>query len=302
MCDLAYAASAMQGLRKSMEDAHVITELAGVEHHSLIGVFDGHGGDFTAHFTKDHLVELLLQQPSWIRYVSGLKVNMALPALIGNALCEAFVAVDELLCKRTLGNTTPTSEFVRVKRLTTDTSRGEVGSGCTAVVTVVTPTYVVCANAGDSRSIVCSDVGSSFALSTDHKPTCADEKARIIAAGGFVCEGGRIDGMLAVSRAIGDFEFKTNNQISQLEQKVSCLPEIVIRERQPNDSLLVLACDGVWDVMDNGQCAEALFHFANKSDNALVTACEELLDKCLALGSRDNMSIVVANLQSNESR
>lgn len=61
--------------------------------------------------------------------------------------------------------------------------------------------------------------------------------------------GGRVDGNLAVSRAFGDFPFKTNESIPAREQKVSAEPDVMIIDREELDSYLVFACDGIWDAI-----------------------------------------------------
>ena len=81
-------------------------------------------------------------------------------------------------------------------------------AGCTASVLLITKTDIYCANAGDSRSVL-SKKGKSKDLSEDHKPDLPNEKARIEKASGYV-EDKRVNGMLALSRAIGDFEYKGN--------------------------------------------------------------------------------------------
>ena len=65
---------------------------------------------------------------------------------------------------------------------------------------------IYCANAGDSRSVV-SVKGQASQLSEDHKPDGESEKNRIEAAGGYVMAG-RTNGVLSLSRAIGDFDYK----------------------------------------------------------------------------------------------
>ena len=81
-------------------------------------------------------------------------------------------------------------------------------TGCTAVVVMLTPDSIICANAGDSRSIV-SRKGKVVALSEDHKPENPIERKRIEDAGGFV-EENRVNGSLNLSRSLGDFEYKSN--------------------------------------------------------------------------------------------
>lgn len=91
-------------------------------------------------------------------------------------------------------------------------------SGCTAVAVMLTPTHIVTANAGDSRALL-SRGGANVELSFDHKPGNAGETARIVAAGGVVSFK-RVDGELAVSRALGDFQYK-DKDLSPEKCKVS---------------------------------------------------------------------------------
>ena len=80
-------------------------------------------------------------------------------------------------------------------------------TGSTACVVFVTNTHIFCANSGDSRAVLCQKGNIAVALSEDHKPNNKDEKARIQKAGHFVSEE-RVDGELALSRALGDHQFK----------------------------------------------------------------------------------------------
>ena len=64
-------------------------------------------------------------------------------------------------------------------------------------------------------------------MSEDHKPDNAGELSRIQRSGGFV-EEGRVNGMLALSRALGDFEYKSNPQVLAKDQAVSAFPEVRI--------------------------------------------------------------------------
>lgn len=63
---------------------------------------------------------------------------------------------------------------------------------------------------------------------------------------------GRVDGGLALSRAFGDYEYKMRSDLPPFRQKVSALPDVRIVKRLPGiDAFLLLACDGLWDVMQN---------------------------------------------------
>merc|ERR1712157_572224 len=109
----------------------------------------------------------------------------------------------------------------------------------------------LCSNAGDSRSILCRG-GKVLPLSFDHKPSHAVEHARVDEAGGFV-KMRRIDGDLAVSRVFGDFRYKLNDNLPCEKQKVTANPEIIVCPRDyGRDEFVILGCDGIWDVVDNG--------------------------------------------------
>ncbi|KAK9291433.1 hypothetical protein L1049_019380 [Liquidambar formosana] len=116
-------------------------------------------------------------------------------------------------------------------------------SGSTAVVAVLTPDDIVVANCGDSRAVLCRS-GRAMPLSVDHKPDRPDERARIEASGGRVIfvDGPRVGGILAMSRAIGDV---------YLKPAVTSEPEISFTKRDPEDECLILASDGLWDVLSS---------------------------------------------------
>eukprot|EP00694_Reclinomonas_americana_P005364 EC794337.1.p2 GENE.EC794337.1~~EC794337.1.p2 ORF type:complete len:117 (+),score=38.49 EC794337.1:275-625(+) len=84
----------------------------------------------------------------------------------------------------------------------------ETESGCTCCSVLIRGDEVFCAKLGDSRAVLCED-GSAVGLSVDHQPDDSSEKRRIEDLGGFV-EMGRVNGVLAVRRACGDFEYKQN--------------------------------------------------------------------------------------------
>ena len=94
-----------------------------------------------------------------------------------------------------------------------------VHSFSTATGVLVTPKHFFMMNIGDSRSVVCRKNAFFFATE-DHKPTHYSERMRIEKAGGHVSQN-RVNGQLAVSRALGDFEMKRNNACDQISQLVS---------------------------------------------------------------------------------
>merc|ERR1712166_427870 len=118
-------------------------------------------------------------------------------------------------------------------------------AGCTATVALITQREIYCANSGDSRTVL-SKGKKAVDLSVDHKPNDPEEKRRIIAGNGFV-EDGRVNGMLALSRALGDFEYKNNSMMKPQDQAVTAHPDIMCVQLSSDVEYILLACDGLWD-------------------------------------------------------
>jgi len=130
----------------------------------------------------------------------------------------------------------------------------------------------------------------------DHKPDHPNEKARIHQAGGHVTEEEppRLDGNLAVSRGIGDFEYKADSKREVAEQKVSCLPDIYeVSGLQPG-TICILGCDGVWDVMTANFAASFVRdRLRNAPEADLGDIAAELISTSLKRNSRDNVTVMV---------
>jgi len=262
---LTATSSEMQGWRVSMEDAHVqLHKLGSQSGISFFGVFDGHGGSYAAQFAAAKIAD---------KIVSNGSNNTTSPEALSAMLVKAGLEIDVEL------------------RQEPQVRSGEDHSGTTAVYGLVTPTHVIIANIGDSRSVMCSD-GKTYAMSEDHKPTNAPEEKRIKDAGGTVTMS-RVNGDLAVSRALGDFSYKMQDHLPAVSQQVSPEAEITIRERsRDDDDFLILACDGIWDVFSNEQCVD--FFRKNLSEGvSSEQACELLIHEGLARKSRDNMTVLL---------
>lgn len=135
------------------------------------------------------------------------------------------------------------------------------------------------ANCGDSRAVLCRD-GSPVFTTQDHKPGLPSEKERIVKAGGSVMVQ-RVNGSLAVSRALGDYEYKNVEGMGPCEQLVSPEPEIFVRDRDDGlDEFLVLACDGIWDVMTNEDLCQYIHSRLLLTDD-LQEVTSQVIDTCL---------------------
>lgn len=135
----------------------------------------------------------------------------------------------------------------------------------------------------------------------DHKPYDEEEKRRIENAGGMVIIQ-RINGALAVSRALGDFDYKRNREMAPEDQQVTALPVVEVLERTNSknnsnlvDSYIVLACDGIYDAISN-ENLEKYITYKMLSGQPIDQIAKGCLDLCCHLGSRDNMSIIILKL------
>lgn len=130
--------------------------------------------------------------------------------------------------------------------------------GSTAIVVLIKEGKMFIGNVGDSRAVACWN-GRTDPLSHDHKPANELESKRIQAAGGWV-ELNRVNGNLALSRALGDFLFKRNAKKPVEEQIVTALPDVEVRDITQDLEFIVLACDGIWDVMTNEEVVSFIRH------------------------------------------
>ena len=135
-----------------------------------------------------------------------------------------------------------------------DDEPSSTSAGCTANVMVVVDRELWIANAGDSRAVLCH-AGKAIEMSFDHKPNQPREMDRISSAGGWVTDGStghyRVNGNLNLSRSIGDLKYKSNTQLGPEQQIITAEPDVQRRTLIPGDEFIVLACDGVFDVLSS---------------------------------------------------
>lgn len=133
------------------------------------------------------------------------------------------------------------------------------------------------ANAGDARGVLCRG-GKALRLTYDHKGTDKQEAKRIMDSGGFVMSG-RVNGVLAVTRSLGD---------SSMKDFVVGAPYTTETELTEDDEFLILACDGVWDVLDDQAAANLI-----RTEQNPQAATETLLREALRLYTNDNITVMV---------
>jgi len=296
-----YAACSMQGWRTSMEDAHCAETDAG-HGCGFFGVYDGHAGTDVAIYASKYLHKNVLS-------------NSNLQTEVEKALKEGFLKTDaDLLTQAGMEECHKIRRDVSRRRSGSDKEYDDededddddqpcvTESGSTAVTCLIKDKTIYCANAGDSRAVMCRK-GKAVNLSEDHKPMNEIEKERIVKANGFV-EDKRVNGTLAVARALGDFSFKAEKTMSAEEQQVTCNPEIKKFTIEEGDSFIILACDGVWDVLSSQQAVDLVSQkLEQKMD--LKAILSDLFDACLSphpsanegLGC-DNMTAIIVQLKT----
>ncbi|KAI5561868.1 hypothetical protein BDE02_15G016100 [Populus trichocarpa] len=274
-----YGSASVIGMRKEMEDTMKV-ELGflsfngGEKKYDFFGVYDGHGGALVAEACKERL--------------HGVIVEEIMERKLGKKGVSG-VEWEELMedCFRRMDE-----EVVKNKMI-----------GSTAVVAVVGKDEVVVANCGDSRAVICTS-GVAAPLSVDHKPDRPDELERVEAAGGRVINwnGHRVLGVLATSRSIGD---------EYLKPFVSSKPDVTVIERTEDDEFLILASDGLWDVIANEfacrvtkRCLSGRMRRRRGSREGVVSescraaeAAAVLTELAMARGSKDNITVIVVELK-----
>jgi len=259
-----------------MEDTYVsvITDKnSDLNERDILGyfsVFDGHGGKQTSQFLGDTFFDQVWQHVK----VADLKVSSW-----KNALTEAFLSIETKMHE----------EWIR--------SGGESlkNSGSTAVTVFIQSNQIICANVGDSRAILCREGEVKF-LSRDQRPSRIDEKKRLEEGGiklNHKCV--EINGyLLSTSRTLADFELKPSESI--LTHPLVPLPEIKQVKPLKGDSFIVLASDGLWDVMTNEAVGDFVKDALKRFDGSAQKAATALANSAMGRGSKDNISVVLVVL------
>ena len=250
--------------RKHMEDEHTAVPHFADRRGSLYcGLYDGHGGRHAVEFVKSHLHATIERE---LR--SGSTGEAPL-----EAIRRGFRSVDRMLLQI-----------------------GALHCGTTVAVCLCLPgqgatsssTDLHVANVGDSRVVLVGAGGQpAKRLSVDHVATDPDEVRRVQSDGGHVINN-RVGGSLAITRALGDHVLKAE------DGGVSCEPHTCVHRVGPNDRFVIMASDGIWDVMSDDDAQELLLANADLSNDDLA---QRVIQSALARGTRDNLSVLVVRLR-----
>jgi protein phosphatase 1L len=252
--DIPYGISKDIGYRSAMEDEHAIYDDDEISLFSA-EIYDGHGGSRPAQIAAEMLTP---------GFLHALKMEKKKPETDRrkevDLLRDAYIEVDHYVVKK------------------------QAETGTCAVELYIMGDRFIAANAGDSRAIIGTGDGT-LVLTRDHKPDDTPERSRIEALGGKVVVFGvpRVEGILAISRALGD----------------KCLKPFVTPEPRIIEGLLgrendraVLACDGVWDVLT----PDEVIRVARLHDDP-EAAAGHISKMARDAGSWDNITVIVLDLR-----
>ncbi|CAH0515937.1 unnamed protein product [Peronospora belbahrii] len=244
----------VEGQTPALKARRLLKHVQASEDTQFFGVYDGHGGAKASSLLALLFPVYILAAPE---YISDL------PA----ACHSASMAINEEILKRE--------------------QDGHCEGGATALTLLIRGNIAVLSNTGDCRAIIVTkrdNAAEVTQLTTDHKASNDQEKQRIEDTGGmvlYVRGVARVNGQLAVARAFGD---------SELSELVIADPEVTVHALRQEDEYIVIASDGLWDVLTNEQVASCI---RNNPWLSVQAMAHMLTDRAVELGTLDNVTVMV---------
>ncbi|ODQ44871.1 hypothetical protein PICMEDRAFT_24325, partial [Pichia membranifaciens NRRL Y-2026] len=250
--------------RRTMEDVHTyVANFCERLDWGYFGVFDGHAGKQTARWAGTNLHNLLYESIMNDKF-TDLREN----------LNSSFLEADKEIAKMKGVGSSGSTAAVAVLRWEEEDAPFDF------IPTKKHKRILYTANVGDTR-IVISRRGRAKRLCYEHKGSDKSEIKRIYKNGGLVL-GGRVNGVLAVSRSLGDI---------YLKEYVLGAPYTTMTEVNDGDEFLIIACDGLWDVCDDQEAVDLI-----KNVTDAKAASETLCDYAIRNGTCDNVTVMVVML------
>lgn len=171
-------------------------------------------------------------------------------------------------------------------------SRNCLRVGATAVTLLLrrvgTARMLTVANCGDARAVLCR-AGRPVHLTQVHRPADDAERSRVECGGGFVMAG-RVNGVLNVARAFGDHCMKS------VVVSTPAVSEVLIGE---SDDFVVLACDGLWDFVDDASVVRIAQEAFDRGFSCERVA-DELVKEAIFRRGTDNVSVIVLQFDDDD--
>ncbi|KAF5473163.1 hypothetical protein F2P56_009790 [Juglans regia] len=260
---LSWGSFASCGRRETMEDTHfLMPHMCNEKDIHVFGIFDGHRGAAAAEFSA--------------RALPGFLQSFGSTSSPSKALLEAFVKTDVAFRDEL-------DSYRKSKRGT----QKDWHPGCTAVAALIVRSKLFVANAGDCRTVLCR-AGHPIVLTKDHVASCFEERERVVNAGGQVkwqVDTWRVGpAALQVTRSIGD---------DDLKPAVTAEPEITETDLSGEDEFLVMASDGLWDVVSNSDVINIIRDTVKEPGMCAKRLATEAAER----GSKDNITVIVVFLR-----
>jgi len=275
---LSSGVESVQGRRWTMEDTHVLIDDLNSAFNlpsngegpkrAYYAVYDGHGGKNAADITAEILHKNIIEDTEFQK------------GNINEAILNGFKKTDNYILK------TATNE--------------KWTNGTTTVTVFVVNNKLIISNTGDSEAVLAQQdqtnsngeesIPTAVLLTEKHKPTEILERQRVEKAGGHVIFG-RIEGSLAVSKALGDIDFKHpyNNALADF---VSAVPYINTVEIDTKHPFMVVACDGLWDKLTYQEAVDFVAKYKKQGKNPTEIA-KLIVEYALDQGTLDNVTVVI---------
>ena len=265
LCFISYAYSENPNLehRKDMEDFHYIKALLIKKITcSYFGLFDGHSGKEVGMYLMENLHKILHQK------IREENINNE---ILKQIVINSFEQID--------------------KEINLKNFRNETGSTGTILLLYKDPTSpsnksFLCANVGDSKAYLITKK-EMILLTKDHKCCDANEVKRIRDKGGIVFRE-RVFGTLMLTRSFGDKEMKKYGVLST--------PDVYIKNVEKDDLFIVIASDGVWDVVEENEILKMTQDGISSNDFS-----KKIVNLAKERDTHDNISCIVIKLNKNNS-
>lgn len=263
------------GRRDEMEDGFVFVDcFGGKKNSAYFAIYDGHGGRQCVDYVTQTLHDNLLTELQ--------KSSRSVP----DCFITAFNTTDRNM-----------------------QASGINTSGCTACCCLLqeekASRAIYTAHLGDARAVICrGGLAVRLTSMSDHKATDPTEAKRVIEAGGTIFNE-RVNGMLAISRAFGDHQLKAPALPNDV---VSNVPDITSTELTDQDMFVIVACDGLWDVVEDQESVNLVLegirelmallpntgqdNLTHRRSMAEVLA-RMLVEEALARGTSDNVTCLM---------
>ena len=298
------------GTTKINQDSYIILSNIFNLNYNILGILDGHGneGHLISQFIKEQIIKIFTLEETYITNQLNIKNEIDEEIIYSKLTKNNFSFIKKI--------------FKSFDKILLKENFDSKNSGTTCVLLFQISKYIICANTGDSRCILIKKATVTKSinlkkvfnityenLSKDHKPNNPEEKKRIIEKGGEVHKSkndlGKFEGVfrlyekgenypgLAVSRTIGDLDSKLYGNI--------CDPDIINKVIRYNFKYVILASDGLWDVMNENDVISQIQWFyknINKNSYFNLDLAENLGKKAVfkwgqLFSERDDISIVI---------